>query len=206
MPQMIQAKDVTLRDLTLQFGLQFTEDEQFFREWQDNLPEITDNQKQFLDKVRTGFLNLILDPPLLEKTIQITILGPLLFIAEFFLAPFQIKTEQSIEISAEDEGMIIRGQIDILLVKEQLWVVAIESKRFSFSVEAGLAQLLAYMLANPHPNKPGFGLIVTGGTFMFVKLIKNTVSEYGVSRVFALRNRGNELYEVFRILKHISQL
>lgn len=203
---MIQAKDVTLRDLTLQFGLQFTEDEQFFREWQDNLPEITDNQKQFLDKVRTGFLNLILDPPLLEKTIQITILGPLLFIAEFFLAPFQIKTEQSIEISAEDEGMIIRGQIDILLVKEQLWVVAIESKRFSFSVEAGLAQLLAYMLANPHPNKPGFGLIVTGGTFMFVKLIKNTVSEYGVSRVFALRNRGNELYEVFRILKHISQL
>jgi hypothetical protein len=206
MTQIIQAKDVTLRDLSIQFGLQFTEDEQFFREWQDNLPEITDDQKQFLDKVRAGFLNLVIDPPLLEKTIQITILGPLLFIAEFFLSPFQIKTEQSIEISAEDEGTIIRGQIDILLVKEQLWVVAIESKRFSFSVEAGLAQLLAYMLANPHPNKPGFGLIVTGGTFMFVKLIKDTVSEYGVSSTFALRNRGNELYEVFRILKHISQL
>jgi len=206
MTQTIQAKDVTLRDLTLQFGLQLTEDEQFFREWQDGLPDVTNDQKQSLDKARAGYLNLVLDPPLLEKTVQITILGPLLFIAEFFLAPFQIKTEQSIEISTEDEGTIIRGQIDILLLRDQFWVVAIESKRFSFSIEAGLAQLLAYMLANPHPNKPGFGLIVTGGTFVFVKLIKDTVSRYAFSREFAIRNPGNELYEVFRILKNIGQL
>ncbi len=206
MTQTIQAKDVTLRDLTLQFGLQLTEDEQLFREWQDGLPDVTNDQKQSLDKARAGYLNLVLDPPLLEKTVQITILGPLLFIAEFFLAPFQIKTEQSIEISTEDEGTIIRGQIDILLLRDQFWVVAIESKRFSFSIEAGLAQLLAYMLANPHPNKPGFGLIVTGGTFVFVKLIKDTVSRYAFSREFAIRNPGNELYEVFRILKNIGQL
>jgi len=206
MTQTIQAKDVTLRDLTLQFGLQLTEDEQFFREWQDGLPDVTHDQKQSLDKARAGYLNLVLDPPLLEKTVQITILGPLLFIAEFFLAPFQIKTEQSIEISTEDEGTIIRGQIDILLLRDQFWVVAIESKRFSFSIEAGLAQLLTYMLANLHPNKPGFGLIVTGGTFVFVKLIKDTVSRYAFSREFAIRNPGNELYEVFRILKNIGQL
>jgi hypothetical protein len=206
MTQTIQAKDVTLRDLTLQFGLQLTEDAQFFQEWQGTLPEITDDDKQFLDKVRTGYLNLVLDPPLLEKTIQITILGPLLFLADFFLLPFQIKTEQSIEITTEDEGTTIRGQIDILLMKEQFWVAVIESKRFSFSMEAGLAQLLTYMLANPHPNKPGFGLIVTGGTFVFVKLIKDTISQYAFSREFAIRNPGNELYEVFRILKHISEL
>lgn len=204
MPQTIQAKDVTLRDLTIQFGLQLTEDEQFFREWQDDLPEVTDDQKQFLDKVRAGYLNLVLDPPLLEKTIQITILGPFLFLADFFLPPFQIKTEQSIEITAEDEGTIVRGQIDVLLMREQFWVAVIESKRFSFSMEAGLAQLLAYTLANPHPNQPGFGLIVTGGTFVFIKLIKDTVSQYAVSREFAIRNPGNELYEVFRILKQIS--
>ncbi len=206
MTQTIQAKDVTLRDLTVQFGLQLTEDEQFFREWQDDLPDVTDDQKRFLDKVRAGYLNLVIDPPLLEKTIQIAILGPFLFLADFFLPPFQIKTEQSIEIIAEDEGTIVRGQIDILLMREQFWVAVIESKRFSFSMEAGLAQLLAYMLANPHPNQPGFGLIVTGGTFVFIKLIKDTVSQYAVSREFAIRNPGNELYEVFRILKRISQL
>ena len=91
-----------------------------------------------------------------------------------------------------------------MLMREQFWVAVIESKRFSFSMEAGLAQLLAYMLA-PHPNQPGFGLIVTGGTFVFIKLIKNTVSQYAVSRELAIRNPGNDLYEVFRILKRISQ-
>jgi hypothetical protein len=205
MTQTIQAKDVTLKDLTVQFGLQLTEDEQFFREWQDNLPEVTDDQKQFLDKVGAGYLNLVIDPPLLEKTIQITILGPFLFLADFFLPPFQIKTEQSIEITAEDEGTIVRGQIDILLMREQFWVAVIESKRFSFSMEAGLAQLLECMLANPYPNQPGFGLIVTSGTFVFIRLIKDTVSQYAVSREFAIRNPGNDLYEVFRVLKRISQ-
>ncbi len=32
--------------------------------------------------------------------------------------------------------------------------MAIETKRVSFSLEAGLAQILAYMLANPNPEKP----------------------------------------------------
>ena len=91
MAQTLQAKDVTLRGLTVQFGLQLIEDEQFFREWQDNLPEVTDDQKQFLDKVRAGYLNLVLDPPLLEKTIQITILGPFLFLETSFCLPFKLK-------------------------------------------------------------------------------------------------------------------
>jgi len=41
MVQTLPAEQVTLQDLTDNFGLQFIEDEQFFREWQDNLPEIT---------------------------------------------------------------------------------------------------------------------------------------------------------------------
>jgi hypothetical protein len=38
MVQTIQAKEITLLDLETSFGLQLVEDEQFFREWQDNLP------------------------------------------------------------------------------------------------------------------------------------------------------------------------
>ena len=205
MVQTLQAKDVTLRNLKLHFGLQLVENEQFFPEWQDSLSDISDVEKAFLDKVKMGYLNLVEDPPLLEKPVQIAILAPVLFLGDFFLPPFRLKAEHSIEIAAEDEGAMIQGQLDILLMKEQFWVMAIESKRFSFSMEAGLAQLLAYMLANPHPNKPGFGLIVTGGTFVFIKLIKDTVSQYACSRVFALRNTGNDLYEVFRILKRIGQ-
>jgi len=38
-----------------------------------------------------------------------------------------------------------------LLLNEQFWVSVIESKQVAYSVEAGLDQIIAYMLATPHP-------------------------------------------------------
>ena len=40
MVQIIQAKDINLIQLREKFGLERIEDEQFFQEWQDNLPEL----------------------------------------------------------------------------------------------------------------------------------------------------------------------
>ena len=59
MTQTIQAKDIDLRYLIDRFGIQLVEKDDFFREWQDDLPEITDLDKQLLDKVKAGFLNLL---------------------------------------------------------------------------------------------------------------------------------------------------
>ncbi|MBC7973136.1 MAG: hypothetical protein H7Z11_23940 [Verrucomicrobia bacterium] len=56
MVQTLQAKNVTLRNLIDDFGLRLVQDNQFFREWQDDLPAITDSEKQFLDKVKRGLL------------------------------------------------------------------------------------------------------------------------------------------------------
>lgn len=204
--QTLQARDVNLRDLIDQFGLELGQDEQFFWEWQQDLPEITDSERQFLDKVKAAYMNLVSYPPLLEKAVQISILSPMLFLADFYLPPFHIKTEKSIEIATEDEGVIIRGQLDILLLKEQFWVMAIESKAFSFSIEAGLAQLLAYMMANPHPERPGFGMVATGGSFIFVKLVRDAVPRYATSDQFAVLNQKNGIYDAFRILRRIGQL
>ncbi|MEG5039448.1 hypothetical protein [Microcoleus sp. B3-D2] len=39
--------------------------------------------------------------------------------------------------------------------------MVIELKRVSFSIEAGLAQILAYMLANPNPVKPSYSILTT---------------------------------------------
>ena len=205
MVETLQAKDVTLRDLMDNFKLQLVQDEQFFLEWQEDLPSLTKFEKDSLDRVREGYFNLITDPPLIEKTIQLAVLSPLFFLAGFYLPPFQIKAEKSIEITAEDEGTIVRGQIDILLIKEQFWVMAIESKRASFSLAAGLAQLLSYMLTSPHPDRPGFGMIASGSDYIFVKLVRGETAKYSTSEQFAMRNR-NDLYEVFKILKRISQL
>ncbi|MBW4648150.1 MAG: restriction endonuclease subunit R [Kastovskya adunca ATA6-11-RM4] len=206
MVQTIQAKSITLQELREKFDLQLVEDEGFFREWQDNLPEIPEVEKQRLDRVKASYINLLNYPPLLENTVKMVVLSPLLDLAGFYLSPFHIKSEQSVEIIEEDEGVVVKGQLDALVLRERLWVLVIESKQAAFSIEVGLAQLLAYILANPHLEKPNFGLLTTGGSFMFVKLIKGETLQYATSNVFELRNRGNELYSVLGILKALGAL
>ena len=204
MVQTIPVSNVDLRYLSDRFGIQLVEDEQFFREWQNNLPEITDSDKQLLDKVKAGFLNLIHYPPLLEDVVRMAVLDPILFIGGFYLAPFYVRSEESVELAIEDEDVIIKGRIDTLVLKEQLWVMVIESKKASFSIEAGLAQILAYMLGNPN-LEPSYGMITTGGSFIFLKLVQGNRPRYGTSKLFATRNPG-DLYSVLSIFKRLSQL
>lgn len=206
MTNTMNARDVTLYDLRSKFALQFVKDLQFFPEWQANLPEVTDSDKQQLDRVQAGYFNLIEYPPMLENTVKMAVLAPLLHLAGFYLPPFHIKSEQSVRVSDVDEDFIIEGKIDVLVLAEQLWVMVIESKRAAFSIEAGLGQLLAYMLASPQQEFPTFGMIATGGSFIFVKLLKNKPPQYSSSRIFELRNPGNDLYAVLAILKKLAQL
>ncbi len=206
MTQTLQAKDIDLRYLIENFGIQLVLDDQFFREWQEDLPEITELDKQLLDKVKSGYLNLLNYPPLLEDVVRMAIVDPILFIGDFYLTPFYVKSEESIDIAVPNEDVVIKGRIDTLVLKDQLWVMIIESKKASFSIEEGLAQILAYMLGNPYADKPRFGMIATGSEFIFVKLLKEEPPRYALSKGFLMRNPGNELYDVLRILKRLTQL
>ncbi len=208
MVQTVQAKDIDLRYLIDNFGIQLASDDNFFPEWQKDLPEITDFDKQLLDRVKAGFINLLEYPPLLEDVVRMAVLDPILFVGGFFLHPFYLKSEQSVELVTEDEGILVKGKIDTLVLKDHFWVMAIESKRASYSTEAGLAQLLAYMLANPHrEQKINYGMITTGGTFIFVKLLGGEIPQYALSKGFRTRDPGeNQLYDVLRIFKRLSQL
>ncbi|HBK66544.1 MAG TPA: restriction endonuclease subunit R [Cyanobacteria bacterium UBA11166] len=201
MLQTIQSREITLYQLETKFDLQLVENEIFFREWQDNLPEITDVEKQGLDRVKASYRNLTKYPPLLENTVKMVVLSPLLDLAGFYLDPFHIKSEQSVEIAEENEGVIVRGQIDVLVLAEEFWAIVIESKKAAFSLEVGKPQLLTYMLANPHPEKPAYGLITNGSSFRFVKLVKGETNQYAVSKLFDIFNPGNELYIVLSVLK-----
>ncbi len=84
--------------------------------------------------------------------------------------------------------------------------MVIEYKKTEFSTEAGRGKILAYMLANPHPNRPNYGMISTGGSFMFVKLVNGETPQYALSKMFITLNPGNELYDVLRILKRLTQI
>src|SRR4028119_1162297 len=203
MTQTFQAKALTLRDVKTKFNSQLAEEEHFFREWIDDLPEITDEEKRYLDKVKAGYANSA-DHSMIEDTVKMVVLAPLLFLADLYLNPFHIEAEKSVELVTVDEGILVRGSIDVLLLIESFWVVAIEAKRAQYSVEAGLPQLLFYMLNDPSPEQVTFGLLTNGSSFRFIKVTKQGTPQYAVSQLFDIANPGNELYEVFRILKRLA--
>jgi hypothetical protein len=206
MNQTIRASDVSLHDLRTQFNLQLTKNNQFFQEWQAEQPDVTDFDQRFLDRIKDDYFNLLEYPPLLEDTVKMAILGPLLHLAGFYSYPFHTKSEYSVRISNVDGEMVVEGKIDVLVLKDQFWLMVIESKQATYSIEAGLAQILAYMLAHENKTKPCFGMITTGGSFVFLKLVKGKTPQYALSKVFELRNPGNELYTVLGILKRLEQV
>jgi hypothetical protein len=206
MVQFIQAQKDSLNYLEERFQLQQVNGEDFFDEWLDNLPDNTDLEKNNLDLVKTRFLRLVKRPPLLEDAVKLIVVSPLLSLAGFYDEPFFIDSEESVEISAEDQDEIIRGRIDILVFQEQFWLLVVESKRASFSLIEAIPQALSYMLANPYPDKPVFGLVTNGSNFMFLKFVRQNVPTYAVSDEFTLFKRENELYKVLAILKKLGQL
>ncbi|WP_287357072.1 hypothetical protein [Moorena sp. SIO3B2] len=85
----ITAKEITLRQLRHRFHLERTDDENFFREWQDDLPELTDFEKQLLGQVKEEYLYLS-ESPLLEVILKMVIISPLLRLAGFYRHPFEL--------------------------------------------------------------------------------------------------------------------
>jgi hypothetical protein len=205
MVQTIQATDLTLHDLRTKFGLTLIDDDQFFPEWLEGLPELTESEQQGLDRVKANYLDLV-EQPMIESTVKMVVLAPLLDLAGFYRLPFRITAETSITVAAEDEGVLIQGRIDVLVLQEQFWILVIESKRPTFSVDLAIPQALSYMLGNPNPQRPSFGLITNGSQFLFLKLTRQDSPKYALSNLFSLLNRGNDLYKVLQVLKRLSQV
>lgn len=205
MVQIIQARDITLYDLEDKFGLQLTVDTHFFQEWSQNLLPLTDTEKQSLERVTSNYFNLTKRRTMLEEAVKMVVLSPLLDLAGFYQPPFEIETETSIEISADDEGAIVKGSIDILIIQKRFWVLVIEAKSTKFDVLMALPQALAYMLNDPNPNQPTFGLLVNGREFVFIKLIQQNQPQYARSYALSIE-REDELYQVLSVLKRLGQL
>ena len=203
MTETIQAERVTLYDLIDKFNLKLSENSAFFREWQDNLPEINEGEKQQLHRVKENYFNLAMRP-MVEDMVKMVVVSPLLDLAGFYLPPFYTTAESSIQIEERDKELIIRGRIDVLVLQDGFWVLVIESKRSGFSLEVGIPQCLAYMLGSSHTDKSLFGLVTNGSNFIFLKLLKGEQFEYALSDEFSLR-RGDDLVTVLAILKGLKR-
>ncbi|MDB9514986.1 type I restriction endonuclease subunit R [Kamptonema animale CS-326] len=199
----------TFADVESRFNLRRTEDERFFTEWYESLPEITDAEKESLELIRRRYLYHLAGGSLTEGTVTLLMGSPLLEKAGFYDSPFKMRGEASVEIvldEDEDEAENLRGRIDVLVVQNRFWVTLLESKRTTISVMSAVPQTLAYMMANPNQDRPGFGMVTNGNEIIFVKLSQQDIIQYDVSDIFSPVPLRNRLYDVLRILKHIGQV
>jgi hypothetical protein len=195
----------TLNQAEARFNLHRTTDPQFFPEWVDALPELTEQEKKTLDHIKTIYLYQRADGSLAEGAINLLLTSPLLYLAGLCDPPFKIRAEVSVKIEIADGDTILQGRIDTLVLQNRLWIVVVESKRTTFPCPDAIPQVLAYMMANPNSDLPSFGLVTNGDQFIFVKSVKTPLPLYDLSDDFSLfSRRRNELSEVLRILKRLK--
>jgi len=197
----------SINEAESRFNLSRNSNLQFFSEWQENLPELTQAEQQTLDRIKNSYLYNSADGAMTEATVNLLLVSPLLYLAGFCDPPYKLRGEKSVEIAVEERDEIYRGRIDALVLQNQFWLTLVESKQTKFSFSVAIPQALAYMMANPHPARSTFGLVTNGDSFLFIKLVKEPVAQYDLSTDFSIFARHqNELYEVLRVMKRIGAL
>jgi hypothetical protein len=212
---MVQTVGITkaitnLEEVREKFHLSPSNNPAFFTEWLEAVDSLSDSDRRALDRLKTRYFAYVDKGKIAERTVKIIMLSPLLELMGLCDPPFEIQGEKFVkfEIAAGggEEEPILEGYIDALVMREQVWVVLIESKRNGFSVRQALPQTLAYMMANPNSQSPIFGMIMNGEDYIFIKLDRQ-LGEYALSKKFTLDNpQNNELYDVVRITNRLVNL
>jgi len=195
----------TLADVESRWGLQPSPDADFFTEWQQTLPTLTEREQERLTLMARRLTYHRAYGELLEGTVTLLVAAPLLELTGFYDPPFQLRAETTVEIAVNDGEETLRGRIDVLVLQDQLWLLVLESKKTTIPVRSALPQTLAYRMATPQPTMPLYGVLTNGDDVLFVKLHQQPQPQYGLSRAFSLYTHQSELVMTAQILKQLSR-
>lgn len=178
----------------------------FFREWQDNLPELNEIEKAALDRLLVRFAAHRRRGILAEGAVDKLMISPLLDLVRFYEPEYEVRTEESVEFALESDEEVLRGRIDTLIVRDCFWILVIEVKR-TIMASLAMPQALSYMCNLQH-GIPSFGMITNGDEFIFLKAIAQPTPLYSASRSYSIffPTGSQDLVEVFRVLKKIKNL
>jgi len=205
MPSITAARDFSLYDLETQFKVQLAIALEILETWLQKEPVLEETEITALRRIQQHYFNLHRRSPLLEDLVKMVVLSPLLDLAGFYDCDLEIRTEEKVEISLNDEDTIIRDFIDIVIAQEQFWLLAIETKRTQISANSALPQILFYLINSPNRERPTYGLVTNGLEFIFLQLPANS-SQCDRSYTLSLE-KEEEIGQVLRVLKYLrSQL
>ena len=172
----------TIAEAERKFGLRRSESRDFFTEWYDQLPVSNSSDHANLEIIWRRYIYHRSGGHLLESTVMLLLVSPLLTIAGLYDPPFRI---------------------DVLVLRDRLWIIVLESKKTMLSVWSALPQTLAYLMASPNGDHPTFAMLTNGDDIVFVKL---EGKQYAMSQVLSpLVNRG-ELEVAWQVLRKIAEI
>ena len=203
----IQAKTLSLYELEQKFNLTLAVTDQASAPWNQEQSQLTQLEKKVLAHITSNYNNQIRYFPFSEELVKMVVLSPLLNLAGFYGRNFRLATEEPVEILLQEQDEPIKGRIDVLIVQERFWILAIESKRVQLDVMAALPQLLFYLLNSPVHQPNLLGLMTNGREFVFAQVLKaeSNSPQYICSDAFSI-NRPQEFQSVLNILKHLATL
>jgi hypothetical protein len=193
----------TIAEAEQKFGLSRSELKDFFTEWYDQLPEMDSSDRANLEVLWRRYIYHRSSGHLLESTVMLLLVSPLLTITGLYDPPFLLKAEESVLIEIADSEESLQGRIDVLVLRDRIWIIVLESKKTMLSVWSALPQTLAYLMASPNGDRPTFAMLTNGDDVVFVKL---EGKQYAMSQVLSpLVNQG-ELEVAWRVLRKIAEI
>jgi hypothetical protein len=202
MAQLINASEISLAELEERFSLQRSPDSNFFSEAKENFLDLSEIEQIALERVKQNFLDQLRSRLLIEETVKLVVVAPLLDLAGFYRSPYQIESEVPIQLAIPDETEgLIQGRIDTLIVRRSIWIVLVESKRTQISIHGAIPQALTYLLSRPEGDRPGYGLVTNGSEFLFLKQVG---TQYATSNLLSMINDENDLVKVLQLLRRLA--
>ena len=211
MVQTIPAREIDLAQLAETFGLERTDEPDFFREWQDELPKLSEAAAAIF--LWEGYANAQIKANCfhlsrhdLQKSVtKLVVLAPILKLVGLYKPLFRFVVDEKIELDAADDGMSVTGLINVLAVHPRLWLTTIEAKHMRYSLAIGIPQTLFSMMEMAQVGEVLFGLISNGQEFQFLKVLKTDPPTCALSYALCL-NREDDLQRVVQILRTLSQI
>jgi len=178
----------------------------FFNEWTEHLPEITDSDRQALDRVRQRYLYHREAGPLREGAVNVVVVSALLELAGLLDPPFRLRPAASLPVALDGSSKKTDGTLEVLGVHDRLWICELETKRADVSVRAALPHLLEFLSAKLKPEQPLYGAITNGDEFVFVKVLRReTTTQYDLSDPFVVQPSRNRFYDVLQVLRRLGR-
>jgi hypothetical protein len=192
----------TIAEAEKRFNLYRSPSNNFFTEWTSSLPKISDRDQTDIDTLWNRDIYHRSGGHLLENTVMLLLVSPLLTIAGFYDPPFRIKAEESFRITVSNSEKTLQGRIDLLILCDRLWVIVLESKKTMLSVWCAVPQALSYAMANPDKDRPIFAMLTNGDDILFIKIQDK---QYAFSRIFSPFSSKIDLENSLQILCQINQ-